>query len=111
MATLDKYRYLIQQVLTEYTKIPYAYGQIQIETIFDPTSDRYLLMIVGWNQDKRIHGCLVHIDIINGKLWIQRDGTENGIASELVAAGIPKEQIVLGFHPSEVRQHTEYAVT
>lgn len=111
MDTLDKYRLLVQQVLTEYTKIPYAYGQIQTETIFDRDSDRYLLMIVGWAQDKRIHGCLVHIDIINGKLWIQRDGTEHSIALELVNAGIPKEQIVLGFHPTEIRQHTEYAVT
>lgn len=107
MDTLDKYRYIVQQVLTEYTKISYAYGQIQTETIFDRDSDRYLLMIVGWDQNKRIHGCLVHIDIINGKLWIQRDGTECGIASELVSAGIPKEQIVLGFHPTEIRQHTE----
>lgn len=111
MDTLDKYRLLVQKVLTEYTKIPYAYGQIQTETIFDRDSDRYLLMIVGWDRDKRIHGCLVHIDIINGKLWIQRDGTEHGIALELVNAGIPKEQIVLGFHPTEIRQHTEYAVT
>ncbi len=111
MDTLDKYRYLVQQVLTEYTKTPYAYGQIQTETIFDRDSDRYLLMIVGWEQDRRIHGCLVHIDIINNKLWIQRDGTEHGIAVELVSAGIPKEQIVLGFHPTEIRQHTDYAVT
>lgn len=34
-----------------------------------------------------------------------------GIADELVAAGIPLEQIVLAFHPTEIRQYTEYAVT
>jgi hypothetical protein len=57
-----------------------------------------------------VHGCLVHIDILDGKLWIQRDGTEQGIATELVAAGIPKDAIVLAFHPPEIRPHTEYAV-
>lgn len=29
---------------------------------------------------------------------------------DLVAAGIPKNRIVLGFHPAQVRKHTEYAV-
>ena len=52
----------------------------------------------------------LHVDIINGKVWIQRDGTEEGIALELVAAGIPKEHIVLAFHHPSRRPDTEYAV-
>ncbi|MHC5722687.1 MAG: element excision factor XisI family protein [Nostoc sp.] len=47
-------------------------------------------------RERRIHGCLVHIDLIDGKIWIQRDGTEEGIAADLERAGIPKEHIVLG---------------
>jgi hypothetical protein len=35
---------------------------------------------------------------------------EVGIATELVEAGVPKEQIVLGFRPPEMRQYTEFAV-
>ena len=35
---------------------------------------------------------------------------EDGVASELDQAGIPKLRIVLVFRPPEVRQHTEYAV-
>jgi len=49
-------------------------------------------------------------DIIDGKIWIQRDGTEYGIANELVEAGIPKEHIVLGFQSEEVRPYTDFAV-
>lgn len=110
MDKLDIYRQIIETVLTEYTRIPYAYGDIQTEAVFDRVNDHYLLMNVGWDNDRRVHGSLVHIDIINGKLWIQRDGTEHGVAKELVRAGIPKDHIVLGFRPPEVRQHTEYAV-
>ena len=110
MDTLDTYREIIEKLLLEYTKIPYAYGDIQTETVFDRRNDRYLLMNVGWDSGKRVHGSLVHVDIINGKVWIQRDGTEHGIAKELVKAGIPKDHIVLGFRPAEVRQYTEYAV-
>ncbi|MCQ3929990.1 MAG: XisI protein [Chloroflexi bacterium] len=110
MDTLDTYRQIIEDILIEYTRIPYAYGDIHTEAIFDRANDHYVLMNVGWDSGRRVHGSLVHVDIIDGKIWIQRDGTEDGIANELVGAGIPKRQIVLGFHPEEIRQHTEYAV-
>jgi hypothetical protein len=100
----------VRHVLAAYAAIPYAYGDIHTGVVCDRDTDRYLLMTVGWDQDKRVHGCLVHIDIIDGKVWIQRDGTEQGIATELVTAGIPKDAIVLAFHPPEIRPHTEYAV-
>jgi hypothetical protein len=44
------------------------------------------------------------------KFWVQRDGTEYGIARELEDAGIPKERIVLAFHLAEDRPFTGYAV-
>jgi hypothetical protein len=53
----------------------------------------------------------LHLDILNGKVWIQRDGTEDGIADELEAAGIPRSDIVLAFHPEKDRALIpEYAV-
>jgi hypothetical protein len=52
----------------------------------------------------------MHLDIIDGKIWIQRDGTEDGIAYELEDAGVPKCDIVLAFHSEDVRPHTGYAV-
>jgi hypothetical protein len=110
MDTLEKYRGIVKKVLTEYANIPHAYGEIKCEPVFDRTNDRYLLMNVGWLNDRRVHSSFVHVDIIDDKLWIQRDGTENGIAKELVKAGIPKDKIVLAFRPPEIRQHTEYAV-
>lgn len=110
MDTLDQYREIVERVLSEYTRIPYAYGDIQTEAVFDRAHDRYLLVNVGWDEGRRVHGALVHIDMIEGKLWIQRDGTEHGIAKELVQAGIPKDRIVLAFRPMKIRQFTEYAV-
>jgi len=104
------YREIIEKVLNEYTKIPYAYGEIQCEAVFDRKNDRFLLVSVGWDNGKRVYISLVHIDITNGKVWIQRDGTEHGVAKELVQAGIPKDQIVLGFRPARIREYTEYAV-
>lgn len=107
---LDHYRQVIETILSEYASLPYSYANIQSEVVFDRSRDRYLWMDVGWDSDRRIHGCLVHIDLIDSKIWIQRDGTEEGIAADLERAGIPKEHIVLGFRPPELRPYTGYAV-
>jgi hypothetical protein len=110
MDALTFYRQIVEATLKEFVNIQYAYGNIQNEIVFDREENRYLVMSFGWHNAKRIHGCLIHIDIANGKAWIQRDGTEHGIAKDLERAGIPKQDIVLGFHPADVRKHTEYAV-
>src|SRR3954464_13491358 len=110
MDSLDRYREAIREILIGHTKVPFAHGEIGLEPVIDRDADRYLLMIVGRQNGRRVHGCLVHMDIIDGKIWIQRDGTEVGIANELVAAGVPKDQIVLGFRSMEMRKDTEFAV-
>jgi hypothetical protein len=110
MDELESYREIIQQALQDYAAVPYAYGAIESRVVVDRSSDQYLLVNVGWDNGRRVHGCLIHIDIINGKVWIQRDGTEEGIARTLVQAGIPKERIVLAFRSPELRRHTGYAV-
>ncbi len=48
------------------------------------------------------------MDSLDGKYWIQRDGTEYGIANEPVDSGIPRERIELGFHTPDVREHTDF---
>ncbi|MFB2935254.1 XisI protein [Aerosakkonemataceae cyanobacterium BLCC-F154] len=111
MDTLDNYRQILQNILIEYAQLPYAYGQLERQLIIDENKNHYLLLTLGWENKKRVHGCLIHIDIIDEKIWIQRDGTEDGIANDLVNAGIPKNRIVLAFHPADIRQFTEYAVS
>lgn len=108
MDTLAEYRQVVERLLSEYAAIPYSYGDIKHVTVFDRDSDRYLLMTVGWDKG-RVHGCVIHIDIIDGKLWLQCDNTDRGIAMELVAAGVPREHIVLGFRRPELRQYTDFA--
>ncbi|MGF1676234.1 MAG: XisI protein [Rivularia sp. (in: cyanobacteria)] len=110
MDTYLNYRQIIENILTEYVKVPYSHRELSSELIIDKKENNYLVMTLGWEEEKRVHGCIIHIEIIDDKIWIQRDGTEYGIANELVAAGIPKSQIVLAFHPQDVRQYTEFAV-
>ena len=110
MENLAQHRKIIKDVLIPYTQIPYSHGELICKPIFDETHDSYILMTLGWDRQTRVHGCLIHLDIIDGKIWVQRDETEDGVTYELVEAGIPKDQIVLGFHPAHVRPHTGYAI-
>lgn len=110
MGNLEKYQTIIEKILNDYAAIPYKYGEVERRTIFDRRKNNFLLYIVGWDTGERVHGTLIHADIIDGKIYIQRDGTEDGIATDLEAAGVPKSDIVLAFHEPEMRKYTEYAV-
>jgi hypothetical protein len=108
---LERYRDIVRRVLTSVANIAYSNPAIVHEAVFDTVNDRYLVMSVGWKAPTyRLHFCLLHLDIIEGKIWIQRDGTENGVAYDLEEAGVPKSDIVLAFHSESVRPHTGYAI-
>ena len=100
---------IIRRVLRPYADVRYAYDDLHNETVFDDESARYLIMSHGWMDGRRAHGCLIHVEILDGKIWIQRDGTEDGVADEMVEAGIPKSRIVLGFWDPEARKLGEFA--
>ncbi|MBE9216951.1 XisI protein [Plectonema cf. radiosum LEGE 06105] len=107
----DKYRNMIEKVLQDYAEFLGNDENVQVELVFDRERDRYLLVEAGWQNGYRIYGTLLHIDIIDNKAWIQHDGTEEGVALDLVAAGIPKEQVVLGFRTFEQRKLSEFAAS
>jgi hypothetical protein len=100
----------ILQVLQDYRDFLGADPETHLQLILDEANNHYLLTEVGWQGQQRIYGTLIHCDIINGKIWIQQDGTEDGMAPELIALGIEPQQIVLGFKSVERRQTTDYAV-
>lgn len=110
MARVEKYREYIQQVLEKYGRYKPAYEEVEMEVIRDTERDHYQLVTVGWYGQERIYGCVLHLDIRGGKIWIQHDGTEIGIANELVGLGVPKEDIVLAFHAPYKRPYTGFAV-
>ncbi|MDB9524540.1 XisI protein [Oscillatoria sp. CS-180] len=110
MADVDFYRRLVQELLTDYSNIDLNDPGLATETIFDIQRDRYQVVHVGWSNKHRVYGCVLHLDIKEGKIWIQHDGTEGGIALELVNRGVPKHDIVLAFHSPFKRQFTEFAV-
>ena len=107
MAELD-YRRLVKQVLSEQLELMQTL-ELEYQLVFDEVRDHYHLVQVGWLGDKRYCGSLIHIDIVDNQLWIQYDGTEHGIANDLVASGVPKTAIVLAYYEPAHRTFTEFA--
>ncbi|WP_445631175.1 XisI protein [Nostoc sp. DSM 114167] len=108
---VEQYRQYIKHLLSDRQKqasMSRNYEEYEVQTIFDEQQDHYQLLYVGWRGNKRDFGCILHLDIKNGKIWIQHDGTEIGIANQLVEMGVPKQDIILAFHEPYVRQFTEF---
>jgi XisI protein len=110
MDKVEKYRQLIKQILNEHAYISIDTDTVKPQLILDSENDHYQLSFVGWEGDKRVFGPIMHFDIIQGKIWIQYNGTEEAVAERLVKLGVPASDIVIGFHSPFKRQFTPYAV-
>ncbi|MEQ9238416.1 element excision factor XisI family protein [Coleofasciculus sp. E2-BRE-01] len=111
MDKVSQYRQIVQDILIAHSQIKPAYGEIEMDVLFDQDRDHYQVVRTGWLQKKRVYGALIHIDIKGEKLWIQYDGTEVGVANELIESGIPKTDIVLAYHSPFLRQYDGFAVS
>jgi len=107
---IDQWRETLEKILQYYADLPYRYGDVIAYVVVSRDRNHFMLMHEGWENDRRVHGCMVHAQIRNDKIWIHYDGIEDGITGELVSAGVPKDHIVLAFHPPHVRSHTGYAI-
>ena len=109
MAPVNNYGGIVRGVIERYAAARPSLGDIQIEVVIDEGQGHYELIYAGWNRHYRIHGSVLHIDVRGDKVLIQYDGTPNGVAEELVEAGIPRDHIVLAFKHPDARKYTDYA--
>jgi hypothetical protein len=106
MDTILAYRNIIKQIILRYAQLKPSHGNIRLDPVFDEANDslserlrqRYALMQVGWDRQRRVRGNLIYLTIQKDRVFIEYDGTENGITDELVAEGIPRDNITLAFH-------------
>jgi hypothetical protein len=108
MDRIGQYRQYIEEILTPYTQYP-SIDDIEVQLIIDREKDHYQLFHLGWRGSTRIYGCAIHLQIKEGKIWIEHNSTEIQVAQELVDRGVPKQDIVLGMHSPFMRQFTDYA--
>ncbi|MEZ4657945.1 MAG: XisI protein [Caldilineaceae bacterium] len=109
---LERYRQLLMDIMSRYAEGNSLTTKGEKETIlaFDEKHDHYFLHRIGWEGTKRLWNTTLYVRIRDGKFYVEIDWTEQGIATDLLEAGVPKEDIVLAFHHPSVRPYTEFAV-
>ena len=111
MDKLNKFNDAVIDVLNEYkSHFKQTKQDIKNEVVIDERNHHYQFLWTGWREEKHIFNVVCHIDIVDGKIWIQQDNTEIGIANLLVEKGISKQDIVLAYFPKAHRKYTEFAV-
>lgn len=111
MDTKLRYQEIVKSILQKHVEYRRSLlDSYNSQALFDDERGRYLILDWGWNGDNYLHATPIHIDLIDNKIWIQYDDTEEGIASDLLENGVPKEDIVLGFRHPKVRLHTGFAI-
>ncbi|MEZ4850454.1 MAG: XisI protein [Bacteroidia bacterium] len=110
MDKLRTYQNYIRTLLQRHAGYKPKNLDVETQIIFDTENNHFLLMDIGWDKDRFFHDCVFHLDIKDGKIWLQQNWTDADIAGELVDMGVPKSDIVIGFQPPKVRAFTGYAV-
>ncbi|WP_421794621.1 XisI protein [Haliscomenobacter sp.] len=83
---------------------------LEAKVIVDSNGGHYQLLNLGWRKDDYQFYVIFHLELKDGKVWLQENRTAVLIAKELVERGIPKEDIVLGLQEPELRAGSGYAV-
>jgi XisI protein len=105
-----RYRQLIIQLLMQHLSAP-VNGEVMTMPILDQERDHYQLLDIGWDEaGKRVFQPIIHIDLLDGKIWIQENAMDVDIAKDLVAEGVEPLDIVLGLHSRSLRRFSEYGV-
>jgi hypothetical protein len=124
MDTLTPYRHTLQEIIKKYynltnfqppntTNTTISDGvppSVADRLILDEQHDQYLWLRCGWDGKKRVQHIILYLQIQNGKIWVEEDNTDLGIVDDLLTAGIPKTDMILGFHHPSKRALTEFAI-
>ena len=104
-----KFAPIVRQVLQEIACLTPTTETLRPELVCDEAQGHFHVGEIGWEGNQRVDTILIHIDIIDGKVWLQYNGTDLRVAEELVRAGVPRDHIILGFQPPQTRKYTDYA--
>ncbi|MFN8441446.1 MAG: XisI protein [Caldilineaceae bacterium] len=112
MDSIKDYSLLVKQALDAYVELSnqQPVPTYQVVRVFDDISHHYLVRKLGWKGSQRISQIMIHVSLHDGKIWIEEDWTEDGIATYFLEKGVPNSDIVLAFQPPMMRPYTEFAV-
>ncbi len=112
MDRTEDYRSLVKRLLSEKREFIVQHNREEKELwcAFDDERGQYLLLNTGWRKGVRHNGATLYLRVQNGKIYVEEDWLEDGIVSDLLANGVPPQDVVLAWQPPELRSLTQFAV-
>ena len=104
MDRTERYRALIKELLTEVAEYTPPTENIRTDICFDDERGHYQIYYIGWENDERILDVIMHMDLIDGKIWVQENATDIGLNEIFFRSGVLYEDIVYGTEPPYVRE-------
>lgn len=101
MDKIANYRRILRRLVYEYARYKPSHGQIEPIPVCDPKNDNYLLIHAGWDNVRRIHATVLHLRLRDGKILIEEDGLEHGVAQDLLDAGVSPKDIIYSLENEE----------
>jgi hypothetical protein len=111
MEKVNSYKAIVKNIISNLAKPDSENDPVKNQLVIDEPNGHYVLFMNGWQDESRFYGCLVHIEVKeNGHIWVHEDRTDQIVVDKLLEKGIPKSDIVIGFHAPIMRSDTEFAV-
>ena len=108
---LTKYTKILSDYLSEYADDRMPKNDIHYQFVQDNKHRHYQILRMAWVKDIFRYEIVFHFEIKeDAKVWLWVNNTDIVVTEDLIELGIPKKDIVLGFHSPDVRQYTGYAV-
>lgn len=112
MDKLAHYSRLLEELVIEWggtDRLDVPDSTVEDLIITDRVHGIYMLMSVGWRNNKRIQSIPFQARIVEDKIWVEWDGTDPSITEELLHRGVPREDLVLGWQSPSLRAMMERA--
>src|SRR5262249_31826106 len=95
MDRTERYADILTKVLRKETEVqPSFQPGLKIVSSGDRETGQFLLIIVGWDREEWYHSILFHAQLVNGKVIIEADMTEEGLKPSLIEEGIREEDFL-----------------
>lgn len=67
-------------------------------------------MYYAWKKNSHTYAVYVHLEVVDDKIWVQRNYTEHEVIDGLLGAGVLPADIIAGYLPESMREAATYAL-
>lgn len=93
MDSTRNYSAILTQVLRQVATPQPRLQPLRISSVCDAEAGQFLIIATGWDKERWLNTILFHARLVEGKIIIEDDNFEEGIASALIASGIAVDDI------------------